>query len=228
MQTVIAPGIVSMPLNKNLAEKTLLFFKQVLENEWSSAQIYGNKKSPGVVSEYRKADYINISKFNELLSKELDSEIDRQIWWYCIMNQESGLRITAKENFGGLRYQEGGYYKMHSDSDAGLYRVVSCLIYLNPSEYEGGEIHFKNFNITYKPDVPSVVLFPSNYAYIHQAMPVKSGIKYAITNWYNDLEPIDMFNNRNGYALFKTLTQKDIVKIDDDFYFKLNKGQIKK
>jgi predicted 2-oxoglutarate/Fe(II)-dependent dioxygenase YbiX len=57
--------------------------------------------------------------------------------------------------------------------------VTSCVIYLN-DDYEGGEIEFCNFDIKVKPVKNSMVLFPSNYPYMHTAHQVHSGTRYAI------------------------------------------------
>jgi len=64
-------------------------------------------------------------------------------------------------------------------------RSISALCYLN-SDYEGGEIEFVNFGVKIKPESGMMILFPSNYAYMHIAHPVISGIKYALVTWIRD------------------------------------------
>lgn len=99
------------------------------------------------------------------------------------------VEITSDEGLTLLRYKENNKYDYHVDANWTLYRVTSALIYLNPQEYEGGETHFDLMNITVNPESPSIVLFPSNYAYSHAAMPVKSGTKYIFVTWMSDLPP---------------------------------------
>jgi Rps23 Pro-64 3,4-dihydroxylase Tpa1-like proline 4-hydroxylase len=80
-----------------------------------------------------------------------------------------------------LKYEPGEKYVMHYDDGSKHVsnRVTSCVIYLNDN-YEGGEIEFANFDIKIKPIKNSMVLFPSNYPYMHIAHQVNSGVRYAI------------------------------------------------
>ena len=105
--------------------------------------------------------------------------------------KEFGINITQDEGFGMLRYQLTNKYDLHADSDWHTYRVLSGLIYLNPSDYTGGETYFKHFDLNVKPEKPAVVLFPSDYVYLHAAKPVTDGVKYVLVTWMNDL-PIGM------------------------------------
>ena len=91
--------------------------------------------------------------------------------------------ILFDEGYQLLKYRGGQQYKGHSDYAPHIPRYLSALILLNPQEYEGGGTYFHHFDEMVKPEKPSLVLFPSNYAYAHQAMPVISGTKYAIVTW---------------------------------------------
>ena len=91
--------------------------------------------------------------------------------------------ILFDEGFQLLKYGGGQEYKPHADYAPHIPRYLSALILLNPSEYEGGGTYFIHFDEMIKPDKPALVLFPSNYAYVHQAMPVVQGTKYAIVTW---------------------------------------------
>lgn len=97
--------------------------------------------------------------------------------------------ISQDEGLTLLKYDINNKYDYHSDADWTLYRTLSGIIYLNPQEYDGGETHFKFFDISIKPEKPSIVLFPSNYIYSHAAMPVTDGTKYIFVTWMNDLPP---------------------------------------
>jgi len=101
------------------------------------------------------------------------------------------LEINQDEGFNMLRYERTNKYDFHTDAHWTSYRVLSGLIYLNPSDYQGGETFFKYFDIKVKPEKPSIVLFPSNYIYLHAAMPVEEGVKYILVTWMNDL-PLGM------------------------------------
>lgn len=97
--------------------------------------------------------------------------------------------ILFDEGYQLLKYRGGQQYKGHSDYAPHIPRYLSALILLNPQEYQGGGTYFHHFDEMIKPDKPSLVLFPSNYAYAHQAMPVLSGTKYAIVTWLG--HPVD-------------------------------------
>jgi predicted 2-oxoglutarate/Fe(II)-dependent dioxygenase YbiX len=91
-----------------------------------------------------------------------------------------------------LRYQAGGHYNLHADSDhwsvtanawvKGLDRDISLLLYLN-DDFTGGELSFPVFNYRYQPRPGDLLFFPSDFRYRHQAHPVTSGLRYVIVSW---------------------------------------------
>lgn len=94
------------------------------------------------------------------------------------------IEIAFDEDLQLLKYEPGREYKEHVDQGPSVMgRTVSGLIYLNPGEYEGGSTYFSNFNLNINPTEPTIVLFPSNYAYSHRAKPVLDGTKYIIVTW---------------------------------------------
>jgi hypothetical protein len=96
------------------------------------------------------------------------------------------------------KYVPGGKLGFHYDGIDGdkslLYTIVA---YFN-DEYEGGEISFTvmedgkrrpgdnindpNIDFWVKPEPGSVIIFPSQSPYYHQAHEVKSGLKYMSTS----------------------------------------------
>lgn len=91
-----------------------------------------------------------------------------------------------------LRYQPGGFYRTHADSDSWsredqswtkvLDRDLSLLIYLDEG-YQGGELIFPNFNFRLRPRAGMLVAFPADHRYLHGAMPVISGVRHAVVSW---------------------------------------------
>ncbi len=91
-----------------------------------------------------------------------------------------------------LRYQRGGRYDLHTDSDhwsaahgawvKGLDRDISLLLYLN-DDFTGGELDFPVFNYRYHPRPGDLLFFPSDCRYRHRANVVQSGVRYAIASW---------------------------------------------
>lgn len=82
-----------------------------------------------------------------------------------------------------LRYETGQYYKQHTDSFLEQQRSISCSVCLN-DEYEGGEFAFFDREIMIRGGIGSVIVFPSNFMYPHEIMPVTKGTRYSIITWY--------------------------------------------
>ncbi len=91
-----------------------------------------------------------------------------------------------------LRYEKGGQYQMHADSDyydadhdqwfKCMDRDVSVLLYLN-SDFTGGALRFIHFNYAHQPKAGDLIFFPSDHRYMHEAQEVLSGVRYAISSW---------------------------------------------
>ena len=80
--------------------------------------------------------------------------------------------------------QEMGPHYDGQDGDTKLrYSIITYL----KDDYEGGELYFKDQDIKIKPKAGSLVIFPSQKPYIHQSLPVKSGVKYMSPSlWLNN------------------------------------------
>ncbi len=91
-----------------------------------------------------------------------------------------------------LRYEPGGWYRAHADSEVfvqdqqswakGIDRDISLLLYLN-DEFRGGSLSFLNFNYSYRPRRGDLVVFPSDHRYAHQAEPVEQGLRWVVASW---------------------------------------------
>lgn len=79
-----------------------------------------------------------------------------------------------------VKYGKGEYFKVHTD-DGDPYRcTVSCVGYPN-DDYQGGELTFPKFNVSYKPRAGDFVICPSAYAYAHASEAVlDDGTKYSL------------------------------------------------
>lgn len=92
-------------------------------------------------------------------------------------------RIESDSGYDLLRYQTGQFYKQHTDSYKAQPRAVSCSFALN-DDYEGGEWAFWNKDLKLKTKKGSVVLFPSNFMYPHEILPVTKGTRYSVITWF--------------------------------------------
>lgn len=94
---------------------------------------------------------------------------------FCEIELDTGYEL--------LKYDVGQFYRQHTDSFKDSPRAVSCSFALN-DDYEGGEFAFFNRELTYKLKKGSCIMFPSNFMYPHEVMPVKSGTRYSIVTWF--------------------------------------------
>jgi Rps23 Pro-64 3,4-dihydroxylase Tpa1-like proline 4-hydroxylase len=93
----------------------------------------------------------------------------------CNIEEDSGYEL--------LRYKEGQFYTQHTDSFKARPRAVSCSLALN-DDYEGGEWGFFDREMVIKAPKGSAVLFPSNFMYPHEIMPVTKGTRYSVITWF--------------------------------------------
>lgn len=113
-----------------------------------------------------------------------------------LINPFFDVSVQSAEIPQVLRYDVGGHYDEHVDSEAlwhnthenkiewkkVLDRDISILLYLN-DDYEGGELVFPNQNIMIKPKTGMLVAFPSNHHFVHGVNPVTKGTRYAMVTW---------------------------------------------
>ncbi len=176
----LGPAIVQYPFPESLASELVRMFDEDPSINWDKSLV----SSHGHENEARTSKQFNFEREMPIACSRVKS-----IFVECVNEyiKEFNVNITQDEGISLLKYDEANKYDYHIDADWTIYRITSALIYLNPSEYEGGETHFDIMNVSIKPDKPSLVLFPSNYAYSHSAMPVTKGTKYIFVTWMNDL-----------------------------------------
>lgn len=110
-------------------------------------------------------------------------EFTRTIWHY--INDYAMLHdvtFMSMEPVTVNRYEVGDRYLPHCDAGPGHPRVISAVAYLNDVE-QGGETTFPLFDVTVTPKAGRLIIFPSNYAYRHAALPPLVGRKYAAAFW---------------------------------------------
>ena len=83
------------------------------------------------------------------------------------------------------RQYEGVSLAYHVDSLSNPSVVFANVIYVN-DDFIGGELHFPNIDITYKPKKGSLIVFPSDNEYLHGVLPVGPGpTRYALPAFVN-------------------------------------------
>jgi predicted 2-oxoglutarate/Fe(II)-dependent dioxygenase YbiX len=192
----LATGIVQYEFS-DIAAKNIVSQAQSLDI-WNKSYVMNIDGEQHVRTSYEASLEGN---FDSLLTRFVQDSISIAIHDYS--KNYIHCRINQNESVGILKYTPGGWYDTHIDASWQTYRILSMLIYLNPQDYEGGETWFPKFDIKIKPESPAIVLFPSNYVYEHQAMPVTDGEKFVLVSWMSDLP--QHFNSQTLNNLQKSL-----------------------
>jgi hypothetical protein len=129
--------------------------------------------------------YNDIINKNHKIRKELDSYLYiaaanvikqyKQKYPTCNTREDTGYDL--------LKYEVGQFYTPHTDSFKERPREISCSFALN-DDYEGGELAFFGRELVYKLKKGDALMFPSNFMYPHEIMPVTSGTRYSIVTWF--------------------------------------------
>lgn len=93
------------------------------------------------------------------------------------------LNIQSDTGYDLLQYNEGQFYEEHIDSFKQQNRTLSCSLMLN-DDYEGGEFSFFKRKLKFKLKKGSVIMFPSNFMFPHEILPVEKGTRYSIVTWF--------------------------------------------
>ena len=179
--TRLAPAINQYPFPKELANSLVEVSKQAPPAVWIKSGIGHNED---LEQQIRTSQNLDMREIFPFWDDEVRKLTTPAINHYSTMYDSP---ITQDEGFGLLRYGVTNKYDFHADASWSMYRTSSILVYLNPTEYTGGETFFKHFDIKVKPEEPSIVVFPANYAYLHAALPVTEGEKFVLVNWMNDM-----------------------------------------
>jgi Rps23 Pro-64 3,4-dihydroxylase Tpa1-like proline 4-hydroxylase len=153
-------------------------------NEW-----YSSHTSGGLHENIRNCNEIQISNESIIsLNYDLRKSIDNQLF-DCVANclsqynqKYTSSTVTNDSGYGLLRYETGQFYKQHTDSFTEMPRALSCSLNLN-DDYDGGEFAFFNREVMIRAKKGSAIIFPSNFLYPHEVMPVIKGTRYSIVTW---------------------------------------------
>jgi len=112
----------------------------------------------------------------------------------------TGIPDLNSESPQLLRYEQGQYYRLHTDYHGLLkdrqpgVRVLTVFLYLNNVE-SGGGTHFPFLgDLVIQPKQGRIVLWPSvlnnfpddvDNRTMHQALPVEAGVKYSVNSWFH-------------------------------------------
>ena len=176
---IVVPDVIP----SELCDVVLAEYKNC--NDWVNAVVKNGENLNA-----RNCQTIGIS-FSSIIekNKEVRQKIDQELFTcaakaikeynkqftHCTIKEDSGYDL--------LKYEVGQFYTQHTDSFKDKPRAVSCSFVLN-DDYEGGEFAFFDRELKYKLKKGSCIMFPSNFMYPHEIMPVTSGTRYSIITWF--------------------------------------------
>lgn len=92
------------------------------------------------------------------------------------------------------KWQIGAFAPFHSDNtdmegnpSAWEKSKLVCLLYIN-DDYEGGELDFRDHDISIKPVAGQLITFPGGFKNIHQVLPVKGSTRHTIGAFWDYAE----------------------------------------
>ena len=155
------------------------------DKNWTNTTTFG-----GLQRNTRRCDAIHISdSFIIEQNQEKRKGIDDKLFVCAVESIKKYnekfkyAKIQGDSGYTLLRYQEGEFYSEHTDHFLQAPRIVSCSFTLN-DDFEGGEFGFFNRELIYKPPKGSALMFPSNFLYPHEVMPVTRRVRYSIITWF--------------------------------------------
>jgi predicted 2-oxoglutarate/Fe(II)-dependent dioxygenase YbiX len=176
--------IVKNALDHFVCDRVLNEFKE--SDEWNDAKVNGGES----IRDVRNCQFIGVSYPNVIQkNSEVRHKLDNAIFdgaSKCIKEYNTKFPTCNIEEDSGyelLKYTEGCFYIEHVDSFKARPRAVSCSFALN-DDFAGGEFAFFNRELKYKLEKGDALMFPSNFMYPHEVMPVTKGTRYSIVTWF--------------------------------------------
>lgn len=169
---------------ENLCDE--IISQYALDSSWKLSRVSNDTLNIDV----RNCEILSISS-NESISKDqsIRKSIDDRVFEVVsnviekVRKKFANITISKDTGYDLLKYETGCFYTQHTDSFTDSPRAISCSLILN-DDYEGGEFAFFDRELVYKLKKRSVIVFPSNYMYPHEVMPVTSGTRYSIITWF--------------------------------------------
>lgn len=181
---VVAPNLVPL----ELCDAVLSEYKNC--SDWVVAGVGAGEEKNIRNCKTIGLSFDGIIQKNKEIRKNIDNalySVSTQVLKEYIKNTPStpkGSYLASKDTgYDLLKYETGNFYIEHLDFSIDTPRVISCSFALN-DDYEGGEFAFFNRELVYKLKKGSCIMFPSNFMYPHEIMPVTSGTRYSIVTWF--------------------------------------------
>jgi len=173
----------------DMAKSFINMLNEEIENEWSELGWGSSGVGQGAITQYRTSLSCSLVSFMKPypeteLSKFFQRTIGDQVAEVAEDYRKEYLIASAVfEPYQVLKYLPESEYHSHYDHFRDNARVFSMVANLVSPE-SGGSLEFPLFDTTVECEAGSVVMFPSNFPYLHIAHPVVAGTKYSLVTWF--------------------------------------------
>ena len=100
---------------------------------------------------------------------------------------KQGIMTQLRSTYSFRFYDVNDSYEWHCDWNAGIWSVLSYVLYLDDG-YTGGDLLFSRDRVRIRPGKGSVLAFPADLAHVHKSTKIKSGLKSIVYgNFFKDL-----------------------------------------
>ncbi len=138
--------------------------------------------------------YTDIGEFG--ITKILRNAIYRAAVEYCKIFPVAVECITGQTDGYLIRYLPGCDMGPHSDCNipyksgtlepltvSPAFNTLTTSIFINDG-YSGGDVSFRTWSITAKPEFGSALIYPSNFIGCHEVEEVSNGERWAFLSWF--------------------------------------------
>lgn len=168
-------------------------------NDDGSIRTEGGYKISNDWIKYSPTRYTNLSNLDDDGKNFIESikkAMHKCVIEYCKIFPVVIENIRWVTNGYIIKYENGQCIGPHSDcniayADDGItpinsipiYNVLTVGAFLN-SDFTGGDVSYRPWGITTRPETGSILVYPSSYMGCHEVSPVTDGQRYAYLRWY--------------------------------------------
>jgi predicted 2-oxoglutarate/Fe(II)-dependent dioxygenase YbiX len=136
---------------------------------------YGNNEQEFTVHTYHEIQGLD----SDLL--DMIQETALMVYSFVLNNYNSKFDHFINEKTHIAKFVEGK--GMHEHFDASRPNDIATLIYLN-SDYDGGDIYFPKYEMSFKPEPGDLLCFPDNPSFVHGVKPIIRGTRFTLPRWF--------------------------------------------
>lgn len=100
-----------------------------------------------------------------------------------LLEKAFDCKVALSEIYGLTKFKTGQNLNEHADKVCASWRDLSTSLYYN-EDFEGGELYFSQYDLTFKPKAGMLIYFPAGANYQHRVNYVTSGTRYATTTFW--------------------------------------------